>query len=211
MSNTQQTPAHINFHTDPLCPFAWRTALWAREARKVRPLEITWRLFSLEVANRPQDGTADYVNGRGWTALRTLALARRLYGNETIEKLYLELGNAQHGRRENISERAVVEDCVKRVGLEDIFVATALADDTTITEVLNDHEEATKRYHAFGVPVIAYEGSEIGIFGPVIIDVPTGDEAGEMWDHVSWAMKTPNFYELKRERVGTSLNPLFAN
>jgi hypothetical protein len=33
-------PVSINFHFDPLCPLAWRTALWVREVRNVRPLDI---------------------------------------------------------------------------------------------------------------------------------------------------------------------------
>ena len=211
MSTTERTPAHINFHIDPLCPFAWRTALWAREARKVRPLNITWRLFSLEIVNRPQDAKPDYVNGRGWTALRTLALAGRQFGNEAVEKLYIELGNAQHGRKENISDRSVVEACAHKAELPDNFVATALADETTITDVIKDHEESVSRYHAFGVPTVAFEGSDIGVYGPVIMDVPKGEEAGELWDHFAWALKYPNLYELKRERVGVSITPLSAD
>src|SRR5713226_162304 len=94
-------PVSIDFHFDPLCPLAWRTALWVREARKVRPVDVQWRLFSLEVVNRKENAEPDYVNGYGWIALRTLALARRHGGNDAIERLYVALGNAQHGRKES--------------------------------------------------------------------------------------------------------------
>ena len=67
------TPVTVNFHFDPLCPLAWRTALWIREARSVRPVDVHWRLFSLEIVNRKEGVEPDYVNGNGWTALRTLA------------------------------------------------------------------------------------------------------------------------------------------
>ena len=51
---TTKETTGINFHFDPLCPLAWRAALWIREVRKVRPLNVTWRFFSLEVVNRKE-------------------------------------------------------------------------------------------------------------------------------------------------------------
>jgi predicted DsbA family dithiol-disulfide isomerase len=194
-------PISINFHFDPICPLAWRTALWVREVRHVRPVDIHWRLFSLEVVNRKEGVEPDYVNGRGWTALRTLALARRQKGNEAMEKLYVALGNAAHGRKESIGQREVVEACAQEAGLGADFVAAALADESTIQDVLNDHEEAVKRYHAFGVPTIAIEGSNVGYYGPIIHTVPHGAEAGELWDFTAYALRQPNIFELKRDRA----------
>ncbi len=86
------TPVNIDFHFDPACPLAWRTFLWIREARKIRPINITWRFFSLEVVNRKEGVTPDYQNDGSWAAHRTLALARRQGGNEAVERLYLTLG-----------------------------------------------------------------------------------------------------------------------
>jgi predicted DsbA family dithiol-disulfide isomerase len=204
------TPVTINFHFDPLCPLAWRTALWVREVRETRPVNITWRLFSLEVVNRKEGVEPDYENGYGWAALRTLALARREKGNEAIEKLYIALGNAQHGRKESIRERAVVEKCAQEAGLGSAFVAQALADKSTTEDVLNDHQEAVQRYHAFGVPTIAIAGSNVGYYGPIIHSVPTGEEAAELWDYTAWALRTPNIFELKRDRSQTTWGPVSA-
>ncbi len=204
------TPVTINFHFDPLCPLAWRTALWVREVRHTRPVNIAWRLFSLEVVNRKEGVEPDYENGYGWAALRTLALARREKGNEAIEKLYIALGNAQHGRKESIRERAVVEQCAQEAGLGSEFVARALADKSTIDDVLNDHQEAVQRYHAFGVPTIAIEGSNVGYYGPIIRTVPTGEEATELWDYTAWALRNPNIFELKRDRAQTTWGPVSA-
>ncbi len=204
------TPVSINFHFDPLCPLAWRTALWVREVRDQRPVEVKWRLFSLEIVNRKEGNEPDYVNGYGWAALRTLALARREQGNEAIEKLYVALGNAQHGRKESIRERAVVEACAKEAGLGEDFVEKALADESTAQDVLNDHEEAVERYHAFGVPTIAFEGSNIGYYGPIIHTVPSGEEVGELWDYTAYALKNPNIFELKRDRAAVEWGPVSA-
>lgn len=204
------TPTHINFHTDPLCPLAWRTALWIRETRAIRPVDVTWRLFSLEAVNRKEGVEPDYANGYGWAALRSLALARRQGGNEAFEKLYLALGNAQHGRKESIREREVVARCAEQAGLGTGFVDKALADESTIQDVLRDHEEAVKNYHAFGVPTIALEGSNVGYYGPIIHTVPQGEEAGELWDYTSWALRQPNIFELKRDRAQTQWGPVAA-
>lgn len=204
------TPVTINFHFDPLCPLAWRTALWVREVRNVRPVNITWRLFSLEIVNRKEGTEPDYI-GYGWIALRTLALARRQHGNEAIEKLYVALGNAQHGRKEKIGEQATVEACAKEAGLGDTIVQQALDDKTTIQDVIADHEEAVKRYHAFGVPTIAFENSNVGFYGPIINTVPQGDEVGELWDYTAWALKYPNLFELKRDRAQAQWGPIAAN
>ncbi|HCI78229.1 MAG TPA: hypothetical protein DHW02_00905 [Ktedonobacter sp.] len=204
------TPVTINFHFDPLCPLAWRTALWVREVHNVRPVNITWRLFSLEIVNRKEGTEPDYI-GYGWIALRTLALARRQHGNEAVEKLYVALGNAQHGRKESIREQATVEACAKEAGLGDTFVQQALDDKTTIQDVIADHEEAVKRYHAFGVPTIAFENSNVGYYGPIINTAPQGDEVGELWDYTAWALKNPNLFELKRDRAQAQWGPVSAN
>jgi predicted DsbA family dithiol-disulfide isomerase len=204
-------PARLNVHVDPLCPLAWRTALWLREARKVRPIEITWKIFSLEIVNRKEGTEPDYVNGAGWAALRSLALARRRNGNEGFEKLYVALGNAAHGRKESIRDHRVVAACTQEAGFGENFVNEALADESTIQDVINDHQEAVKRYYAFGVPTIAFQGSEIGFYGPIIHTVPHGEEAGEFWDHVSWELRNPNLFELKRDRAQAQWGPVAAD
>lgn len=203
------TPETINFHFDPQCPLAWRTALWVREVHQIRPVSIDWRLFSLEIVNRKEGVQPDYISS-GWLALRSLALARRLRGNEGIEKLYVALGNAAHGRKESIREQSVVAACAREAGFGENFVETVLADEQTIQEVAADHEEAVKRYHAFGVPTIAFEGSDVGFYGPIIHSVPTGDEAGELWDYTAWALRQPNIFELKRDRAQASWGPVSA-
>lgn len=194
------SPAKIHFHFDPLCPLAWRTALWIREARNVRSLEVTWRFFSLEVINRKEGATPDFSKDGSWPALRTLALARREGGNEAVERLYLTLGAAQHGRKESIRELAVIQDALTKTELDPAWAEQALADDSTRADVQADHDEAVQRYRAFGVPTIAFEGSETGFYGPIIREVPRGEEAGEWWDHLEWSLRQPNLFELKRDR-----------
>ncbi len=202
------TPIRINFHFDPLCPLAWRTFLWIREARKVRPIDITWKFFSLEVINRKEGVTPDFQKDGSWAAERTLALARRQGGNDAVERLYKTLGAAQHGRRESIKDVAVLQAAAKEADLDPGIAEAALADESTIQDVLTDHEEAASRYRAFGVPTIAIEGSDVGFYGPIIQFVPRGEDAGEMWDHFVWALHQPNLFELKRDRGNVRWEPI---
>lgn len=204
----EKTAAKIAFHFDPLCPLAWRTALWVREVCSVRPLEVTWRFFSLEIINRKEDATPDFQTDASWPALRTLALARRKGGNDAVERLYLTLGAARHGRREDIREVEVIKTALKKAELDPEWVTEALADASTTEEVLADHNEAVQRYRAFGVPTIAFEGAEAGFYGPIIREVPRGEEAGEWWDHLEWSLRQPNLFELKRDRGGVSWGPV---
>lgn len=202
------SPAKIHFHFDPLCPLAWRTALWIREARNVRALEVIWRFFSLEIINRKEGSTPDFQKDAGWPALRTLALARRKGGNEAVERLYLALGAARHGRQEDITAVATIQAALTQAELDPAWATEALADDSTRADVVADHTEAVQRYHAFGVPTIAFEGTETGFYGPIIREVPRGEEAGEWWDHLEWSLRQPNLFELKRERSGVSWRPV---
>src|SRR5579872_1358355 len=113
-----EAPVTINFHFDPLCPLAWRTALWVREVRNVRPVHVQWRLFSLEIVNRKEGTEPDYENGYGWAALRTLALAQRKGGNELVEQVYLALGVAQHGHGQSIRGSEGVRAALQEAGLD---------------------------------------------------------------------------------------------
>lgn len=203
-----EAPVTINFHFDPLCPLAWRTALWMREVRNVRPVNIQWRLFSLELVNRKEGTEADYQNGYGWAGLRTLALAQRKGGNELVEQVYVALGAAQHGHGQSIRGTEGVHAALQRAGLDPQMVDEALADESTAQAVLADHEEATSRYHAFGVPTIAYKDSNVGFYGPIIQFVPHGEDAGELWDYTAWALHQPNLFELKRDRGNVKWEPV---
>jgi hypothetical protein len=54
---------------------------------------------------------------------------------------------------------------------------------------------------AFGVPTLFIDDRPDPFYGPLIDVVPTGEAAGELWDHVSALIRLPYFYELKRNRA----------
>jgi len=65
--------------------------------------------------------------------------------------------------------------------------------------ILTEHQDAIERLKAFGVPTISINGQR-GFFGPVITSVPTGEDAGELWDHIAWLAARDDFFEYKRSR-----------
>src|SRR5437879_5924531 len=91
--------ADLTFYFDPACPWAWRTALWVREVRQMRPLEVQWKLFSLTEIHRGDNVPAAEQPPTD-PVMRALVQARRQGGNEAVERLFLALGRARHERRE---------------------------------------------------------------------------------------------------------------
>ncbi|HEX8243754.1 MAG TPA: hypothetical protein VF541_09670, partial [Longimicrobium sp.] len=72
---------------------------------------------------------------------------------------------------------------------------------STREEVEREHAAVVERLGAFGVPTLVLDNGEgPGMFGPVIMPVPKGEEAGEMWDHMLWLTRHQGFFEMKRGR-----------
>jgi len=192
--------ADLTFYFDPLCPWAWRTSLWVREVQKVQPLDVEWKVFSLSEMNRGNDPLAA-EHAQSDAVLRALVLARRVAGNDAVDKLYLALGQARHDRRENLKDEGVIEAALEAAGLDLGLLRQALDDPSTDEEARSEHREAAEKYDAFGVPWLVLAGQRIGFFGPVIDEVPSGEAAAELWRHTSWMIQQPYLYELKRERA----------
>jgi hypothetical protein len=171
-----------------------------REVAKKRPVEVAWKLFSLAEINKDSEPDEAHKIGyaKGQRMERTLLAARRHGGNEALERLYMAIGDAHHGRREDLNDDAVVAACLKAAGLPDSLCKDALGDDSTATDLLAEHQVSVDRLHAFGVPTLALEGSDLGVFGPVVEPIPTGQEGLELWDHTLWLLRTPSVFEFKR-------------
>jgi predicted DsbA family dithiol-disulfide isomerase len=201
--------ATVRFHFDPACPWAWQTSKWIREVEKVRDIEIEWAFFSLQEQNKPETNPLRDPEARSTAELRTLALVRRTRGNEIAGALYEAIGERAHERRES-KGRALLGAALDDVGLGRDLVETAMADDVTAKEVLEEHNAVASSVGCFGVPTIVLSTGE-GIFGPVVTVAPTGEEAGELWDHFEWLTRRNYFYEMKRERgdarPGVAANP----
>lgn len=192
---------NVKFYLDPACPWCWRTSLWIREVAKVRPIAIEWDFFSLSMVNKQADNLAG-LNSPSEPALRTLALARRTGGNQAVGDLYLAIGKARHEREAKLDDLEMIRAALQEAKLDEKLLDEALNDPSTIEEINRSHNYIVGQ-KAIGVPtmVLSQNGKEtMPIFGPVITDVPQGEEAGEMWDHVAWLTQRTDFFELKRNR-----------
>ena len=169
----------VRFHFDPVCPWEWR-------------------VFSMEVAHEGQEDPLADEHAKSTPALRTLALARRRFGNDGVGRTYEAIGRRVHEGGEQL-DADVVRRSLEDVGLDPGLVDQALQDDSTIEDVRAEHDAAVTEVGAFGVPTIVLDSGR-GLFGPVIASAPSREDAGELWDHVRFLMDADGFYELKRER-----------
>jgi 2-hydroxychromene-2-carboxylate isomerase len=188
----------VRFHFDPLCPWAWEASKWIREVEKVRDVDIEWRLFSLELINEGGDDPLADVHARGTAALRTLVLVRREGGNDALGRVYEALGSRVHGAPSQDLDHVVLRSALEDEEFDPSMLNQALSDNSTAEDVRTEHVAAVSEVGAFGVPTIVLGSG--GIFGPVIAKAPTGEAAGELWDHVEWLIRQDGFFELKRER-----------
>jgi 2-hydroxychromene-2-carboxylate isomerase len=189
----------VSFHFDPLCPWAWQTSKWMREVENVRDIEVEWRLFSLEIVNGLEDNPHADVLLKGRKALATLALVRRLEGNAAVRRAYEALGQRVHESPAEALDDRVIRAALADADLDPAIFDRATQDESTLDDVRLEHERAVVEVGAFGVPVIVLPSGQ-GMFGPVVSKAPTGDAAGELWDHVEWLIRQDGFFELKRER-----------
>src|SRR5262249_4192698 len=125
---------------------------------------------------------------------------RRVGGNEAVEKLYMTIGEAQHGRREDLADANVIRGCLEEAGLPEDLYDQAINDPSTETDLLAEHEKAVHDMGAFGVPTINRAGSDVGWFGPIIEPIPTGEEGLKLFDWLVMSLDMPYAYEMKRER-----------
>jgi 2-hydroxychromene-2-carboxylate isomerase len=201
----------IEFYFDPMCPWAYQTAVWIRRVREQRRLDITWRFFSLEEVNRP-DGKRHPWERRvayGWTPMRVAALLRRTpdTGNDLCDRWYEACGKALHEDGLRPYDQTVAEELLSAIGAPAATWAAALADETTHDDVRADHEEAVSRHGGFGVPIIVFPSGR-AVFGPVVVPAPAGDAALALWDLTEAYSRIDGLYELKTPKTADDLRTI---
>lgn len=192
----------VRFYFDPLCPWCYQTSRWMRRLAELGEVEVSWGVFSLELANAGEGDTDLQTTARAAAALRTTVALRDLEGHGAVGDFYAALGAAVHERGAEPDDPDVIADALAAAGVAESLLDKALGDEATWTTVEREHRELVERTRSFGVPTIALDdGDGPAIFGPVISDVPDDDDAVELWRHVSWLTRYHNFSELKRDRA----------
>ena len=203
------TPTRVDFHFDVICPWAYQTSHWMREVRDRLGLEVDWRFFSLEEVNRLEGKKHPWERewSYGWSMMRVGALLKR-EDPALNDAWYLKAGTALHVEGRKPHEPAVARALLAEMDLDPGIVDEALADTTTHDAVRADHERVIG-LGGWGVPTLVFPGADddesLKLFGPVLIDPPTGEAADRLWALVVSWLEFPQLYELQRPKMPSDL------
>ena len=187
---TMDQPSGVDFHFDIMCPYAYQTSLWIREVREQAGIDVRWRFFSLEEINRAEGKKHPWERewSYGWSMMRVGALLRR-QSMELLDDWYRAAGRALHvdGRKPHRPE--VAEELLVELGLDPGIVRAAIDDPTTGDEVQAEHQTVVSK-GGFGVPTLVFDDGQ-ALFGPVLINPPTGKDAVRLWELVDRLARVP--------------------
>ena len=202
----------VDFHFDPMCPFAYQTSLWIRDVRDQTGLDVTWRFFSLEEVNRGEGKKHPWERAwsYGWSLMRIGALLRRR-DPALLDRWYAVIGHELHTLGGKPHDPEVARRLLTDIGVDAALLDQALDDPSTHDDVRADHQRVLDA-GGYGVPTLFLDGQ--CLFGPVLVDPPTGADALRLWDVVTGMAALPHVYELQRpktaadaELIGQSLRP----
>ncbi|WP_436405232.1 mycothiol-dependent nitroreductase Rv2466c family protein [Mycobacterium asiaticum] len=202
----------LEFHFDPMCPFAYQTSVWIRAVREQVGLTVNWRFFSLEEVNRVEGKKHPWERdwSYGWSLMRIGALLRRT-DMALLDQWYAVIGRELHDRGGKPHDPEVARRLLGEIGVDPTNLDAALADPTTHDEVRAEHQRVLDA-GGFGVPTLFFNGQ--CLFGPVLVNPPTGADAVKLWQVVTGMAEFPHVYELQRpksaadaELIGRSLRP----
>jgi 2-hydroxychromene-2-carboxylate isomerase len=202
-----EPPRAVDFHFDIMCPYAYQTSLWMRDVRDLAGIDVRWRFFSLEEINRAEGKKHPWERewSYGWSMMRVGAYLRRK-DMALLDQWYAVAGRALHveGRKPHRPE--VAEQLLGEMGLDPAMVRAAIDDPTTGDEVLAEHEVVTSK-GGFGVPTLVFDDGQ-ALFGPVLVNPPTGDQALRLWDNVTGWLEFPHVYELQRPKSAADIDTI---
>lgn len=189
----------VDFHFDPLCPYAYQTSKWIRSVREQNGLDISWRFFSLEEINRVEGKKHPWERDWtfGWSLMRVGALLRRT-SMDNLDRWYERIGRALHEEGLRPHRPEVARELLAELGLDSGLVDESIADTTTNDEVLADHQRVVDAA-GYGAPTLFF--GEHCLFGPVLVDPPVGEAALRLWEAVTAWVEFPDLFELQQPKT----------
>lgn len=203
-------PYDVEFFFDPGCPFAWQASVWMRRVTALRRVRVGWRFVSLKFANEGADVPAELAEAhtRGLRYHRICAAARERCGNDTVGDLYRAWGERYWYAEGEGDFADRLAEGARRADPAEILRALALPpdlldaadDDRWDATIRAETDEAFRRTgEGVGTPIVTYDPPDgSSLFGPVLSEVPEGDEALAFYDALRTFADFPGFSELKR-------------
>jgi len=179
------------------------TARWVVDkVADERDLNIVWQPISLLFKNNPPEDSPYYeAVVKTHHMLRVMESVRSEEGDGPVFNLYWELASRIHNDGDRDFD---VVEVLEQLGI-DTKHAAALDDEMWDKEIRTRMDAGLDLVgEDVGTPIIAWDrsdGERLGIFGPVITRVPTGDNALKLWDGMMAMGDIDGFWELKKTRT----------
>jgi hypothetical protein len=202
----------VDYYLDPFCPWVWITSRWLVEIAKWRKLDIRWRSFSGVIRDGgirlspklPVERRAAALAGRKMAGhvLQVFEAVRAEHGEDAVGRVYTEFGRRVHapGRLPGVTPN-LLRDALDAADL-DVGIEDRAADPVWQAAVKTSTDEALAMVGADAeTPIVVLADSgPIGVSGPMLSWVPTGDAALRLWDAMRTLAEEPAFGEVRRRR-----------
>ncbi len=193
-------PSDVQIWFDPTCPFTWRTSRWLVDVAQRRGLDVTWHVMSLAILNEGREIPEPYRSMMGPARVvgQVFQAVRDEHGNEGLARFYTEAGTRRHEDGRDYGPQ-LYREALAAAGLPSAL-ADVGGDDKHAAALADSHAAGQSRVgQESGSPIVAV-GQARGFFGPIVVPVPTDEDALSLFDAVATLSRVAAFSELKGTR-----------